>query len=567
MIKKKRKGKLKKWIIIGVIALAVVAAAAFFLFGRSNMPVMDVQYTTVTPEIRTITSSLSGSGALQPANSYTVTTLVEGEVLAANFEEGDVVEKDSVLYQIDSSDTANNIEKSNISLRQAQKNYNDALDKKYIKATIDGKVFSLDVSVGDEVRQGQTVATIRDSDTMELTVPFPADDAKKITVGQSSVVTLDNTFETLSGTVKSVSASDIVGVGNTITRNVTISVKNPGGLGVDQVATASVNGINCAAPGKFVYKAESTVTASTNGTVVSLQVGEGSTVKKDQIMITLGGKDIENSIQNAKDSLRNSELSMENTQNQLDNYTIKSPIKGTIVDKQYKTGDTIEGGKTLCTIYDLSYLEMNMSIDELDISKVSVGQEVQITADAVEGKSYTGVITKVSVVSESTTMGATSYPVTVRIDETDGLRPGMNVDAEIVLQQAENVITIPNGAVNRGNVVLVTADSPSAKNKIDREAPEGYAYVEVETGVSDDSYIEIKSGITEKDTVAYIVVQSSENSMFPMGGMPMGGGMMPSGGMGGGMPSGGMGGGMPSGGMGGGSRPSGGSGGMGGFGR
>lgn len=562
MDKKKKKRNLKKWLFIIIPIVLVIAIVILLLPGKGNAPMMDMQYTTAKAERRTIISSLSGSGALQPANSYTVTTLVEGEVLASNFEEGDIVEKDSVLYQIDSSDTANNIERSNISLKQAQKSYNDALDKKYIKATISGKVFSLEVEVGDEVRQGQTVATIRDSDTMDITVSFPADDAKKITVGQTATVTLDNTFETLTGTVKSVSASDIVGVGNTITRNVKISVKNPGGLGLDQVATASVNGVNCAAPGKFEYRAESTVTASANGTVVSIQAGEGSAVTKDQVMITLGGDDLENSMQNAKDSLRNAELSMENTQNQLDNYTIKSPITGTIVDKQYKTGDTIEGGKTLCTIYDLSYLEMNMSIDELDISKVAVGQEVQITADAVEGKAYKGVITKVSVVSESTNMGATSYPVTVRIDETEGLRPGMNVDAEIVLQQAENVITIPNGAVNRGNVVLVTAESPSAKNKIDREAPEGYAYVEVETGVSDESYIEIKSGITEEDTVAYVAVSTGSNSMMPMGGMPMGGGMMPSGGgmPSGGMPSGGMGGGMPSGG----SRPSGG---MGGFGR
>lgn len=528
MDKKKAKGKgnAKKWILISVAAIIVIAVLIGVFSGGGETPAMNMQYTTAKAERRTIVSSLSGSGALQPANSYTVTTLVEGEVLAADFEEGDIVEKDTVLYQIDSSDTANNIEKSNISLRQAQKNYSDTVDKKYIKATISGKVFSLEVDVGDEVRQGQTVATIRDSDTMELTVPFPSDDAEKITIGQSATVTLDNSFETLSGTVKSVSGSDIVGLGNMITRNVKISVKNPGGLGVSQAATASVNGVNCAAPGTFEYRAESTVTATANGTVMSLQVNEGSAVSKDQIMITLGGKEIENSIQSAKDNLRNSELSMENTQNQLDNYTIKSPISGTIVDKQYKTGDTIEGGKTLCTIYDLSYLEMNMSIDELDISKVSVGQSVQITAEAVEGKSYTGVITKVSVVSESTNMGATSYPVTVRIDETEGLRPGMNVDAEIVLQQAEDTIVIPNGAVNRGNVVLITEDSPSAKNKLEQEAPEGYVYVQVETGVSDDNYIQVVSGITEEDTVAYIAANTGSGFSFPMSGMPMGGGGM-----------------------------------------
>ena len=188
-----------------------------------------------------------------------------------------------------------------------------------------------------------------------------------------------------------------------------------------------------------------------------------------------------------------------------------------------------------------------MAIDELDISSVEVGQEVRITADAVEGTTYTGVVTEVSVAG-TTSGGITTYPVTVRIDETDGLLPGMNVDAEIVVSSADDVLSIPSAAVSRGDMVLVTADSPSAANALDEEAPEGYVYVPVETGVSDNSYIEILSGLQEGDTVAYPQAVSSGSSEGMMGGMPMGDmpmGEMPS------MPSGGMpsGGSMPSGGM------------------
>ena len=126
---------------------------------------------------------------------------------------------------------------------------------------------------------------------------------------------------------------------------------------------------------------------------------------------------------------------------------------------------------------------------------------------------------------------------------TDGLLPGMNVDAEIVISSAENVLAIPSGAINRGNTVLVTADSPSAVNALDQEAPEGYVYVEVETGVSDDSYTEVISGLQEGDTVAYL--QTSGGGMA-MEMMPMGGGQVMVGASpGGGMPSGG---GMPGGG-------------------
>lgn len=528
----------RKWILLLVI-LAAASIAALTLRGGGRRSVQ-TSYQETPAAVRTITSALTGSGTLLPANSYTVTTLVEGDILTAGFEEGDMVEKDTVLYEIDSSDAANNIEKAQISLNQARRNYEDAVDGQYLRAGSSGSLFSLLVDVGDEVAQGQEIAVIRQSGTMKLTVPFPADDAEGFYVGQAAEVLLDGSFETLEGAVTAVSGSDIVGTGNMVTRNVTVSVKNPGGLGVEQAASVTINGVGCAASGTFAYQSESTLVSSVSGTVAAVHVKEGAAVSKDQILLTLSGDSLEEMVQSAQDSLRSAELSMDSTQNQLDSYTITSPIQGTIVDKQYKAGDTVEGGKTLCTIYDLSYLELTMNIDELDISKISEGQAVQVTADAVEGQTYTGVITKVSVLG-STSGGVTSYPVTVRIDETEGLRPGMNVDAEIILEEAENVLSVPVEAVNRGGLVLVTRDSPSASAAAAQEAPEGYVYVTVETGVSDDDYIEVTSGLQEGDTVAY-VPSSGDNSMaFPggMGGGPMGGS---GGGPGGGAPGGGPGG-------------------------
>lgn len=139
-------------------------------------------------------------------------------------------------------------------------------------------------------------------------------------------------------------------------------------------------------------------------------------------------------------------------------------------------------------------------MDELDISNIQVGQQVLITAEAVEGRTYTGVVTKVSVAGTSSS-GTTTYPVTIRIDETDGLLPGMNVDATITLDSAGGVLAIPSAALNRGNTVLVTADSPSAANGTLMEGiggdSEQYYSVPVEVGASDDSYIEIISGLQE----------------------------------------------------------------------
>ena len=563
-------GKHRKLLLLIVIILIILAVALKFLSGR-NSGTAQTQYIESEVTRHTITSTLSGSGTLQPANSYTVTTLMEGDILTDSFEEGDMVEKDSVLYTLDSSDVSTNIEQAQIALEQAQRGYDSAADSLSVEAAISGELYSLSVDVGDQVTQGQELAVIRESDTMTLTVPFPADDAQNFYVGQTASVTLDGSFETLTGTVKSVSGSNIVGTGNSITRNVKISVKNPGGLSDTQSATARINGISCASSGTFTYAAESTVTSAVSGTVTAVNAQEGSSVYKDQTILTLGGDNLEEQIQTARDSLRNAELSMSNARDQLDNYTITSPISGTVVDKQSKAGDVASSGETMCTIYDLSYLELTLDIDELDISQVSEGLTVQITADAVEDKTYTGVITKVSVASSSGTAssGGTSvaasaaasgssvstYPVTIQIDETEGLLPGMNVDAVITLDEAEDVIAVPNAAVSRGSQILISEDSASAVNAAGREAPEGYVYVEVETGISDDDYTQILSGLSEGDTVAYL--QSLPDSGSGESEMPAGmsgdipGGDMPGGGMPGGIGgSGGMPGGMSGGPMG-----------------
>ena len=69
---------------------------------------------------------------------------------------------------------------------------------------------------------------------------------------------------------------------------------------------------------------------------------------------------------------------------------------------------------------------------------------------------------------------------------------------------SSNALAVPNGSVVRGNYVLVTKDSPSAANaETSMTAPDGYVYVKVTTGISDDDYIEVKSGLQEGDTIAY----------------------------------------------------------------
>ena len=479
--------------ITAVVCVAAVAAAVLLPKTSKKDVQASTQYVEAALERRDITNTFSGSGTISAANTYTVKSLVKGTVLTADFEVGDTIEKGTVLYTIDSSDVATSVEKAQLALEQAQRSYDDAADAQYIRSVIGGTVASIKVKAGDYVTAGQEIATVRDDSSLLLTLEFPAADASGFAVGQAAQVMLNGTFETLSGTVQAVAGS---------------------------------------------------------GTVSAVCVKEGTAVAANTAIVQLSGTELSRQVQSAADSLLNAQLSMSDTEKQMENYTITSPISGTVIQKNVKAGDTVgtdtASSETLCTIYDLSYLEMTLNVDELEILSIKEGQNVTITADAISDRTFTGVVTSVSAAG-TTTGGTTTYPVTIRIDDTGDLLPGMNATAEIEVSSAENALTIPNGAVVRGNYVLVTKDSPSAVNAVqDMTAPDGYVYVKITTGTSDNDSIEVTGGLQEGDTIAYDAdaaeKQNASDSMEFMVG-PGGG----SGGHGGG--NGGPGGGGPGGGF------------------
>ncbi len=493
--------------ITAVVCVAAVAAAVLLPKNSKKAVQASTQYMEAALERRDITNTFSGSGTISAANTYTVKSLVKGTVLTADFEVGDTIEKGTVLYTIDSSDVATSVEKAQLALEQAQRSYDDTADAQYIRSVIGGTVASIKVKAGDYVTAGQEIATVRDDSSLLLTLEFPAADASGFAVGQAAEVILNGTFETLSGTVQAVAGTDTISSGNLLVRTVTIAVKNNGSLTTAQAASATINGVSALASARFDYQHQQTVTATTSGTVAAVCVKEGTAIEANTAIVQLSGTELSRQVQSAADSLLNAQLSMSDTQKQMENYTITSPISGTVIQKNVKAGDTVgtdtTASETLCTIYDLSYLEMTLNVDELEILSIKEGQTVTITADAISDRTFTGVVTSVSAAG-TTTGGTTTYPVTIRIDDTGDLLPGMNATAEIEVSSASNALAVPNGSVVRGNYVLVTKDSPSAANAVqDMTAPDGYVYVKITTGTSDNDSIEVTGGLQEGDTIAY----------------------------------------------------------------
>lgn len=566
----KKKGKKlsrkQKGIWIGAgIAVILAGVVIVLTMGKNKQVSADATgQRTATVQRMNITSSLSSSGTLSPKDTYNITSLVSGEVISADFEEGDKVEKGQVLYVIDSSSmeselssVQNSLERNQTSYDLAAEDYKEAVEKyggNTYKSTESGYIKTLYIKAGDKVNANTQIADIYNDTVMKLRVPFLSMDAANIGIGNQGVITLADTGEQISGTVIAVANMEETLSGGQLVRYVTFQVENPGGLMESMSASAQVGDFLCAQEGTFSATLDKVMVAdlASSVEVESLLINEGDYVSKGSPVFKMTQKTGDNLIRSYKDamdkaqeSLESAQSKLESTQDNYDNYTITAPISGTVITKSVKTGDKINAGGnstvTLATIYDLSELTFEMSVDELDVQNVQVGQTVEVSADAFEGQTFSGKVTNVSLAS-SYSNGVTNYPVTVTMDEVGSLLPGMNVDGNIILDQAEDALVIPVDALMRGNRVYVKDVSVTEKQG---NVPAGFKAVEVETGLTNDDYVEILSGLSEGDEV-YVAESTVSNNNMMMPGGGMGG---PGGGMGGG-PGGGSGG--PGGGPGGG---------------
>ena len=110
----------KNWKWLVPVAIVVLAGGWWLLKPKSAKPAnVDTSYTEAAPETRDVSNTLSGTGTLKAANTYSVKSLVSGKVLTGSFEEGDIVEEGTVLYTVDSSDATTKVEQAPCSRRSA----------------------------------------------------------------------------------------------------------------------------------------------------------------------------------------------------------------------------------------------------------------------------------------------------------------------------------------------------------------------------------------------------------------------------------------------------------------
>lgn len=603
----------KKNIIILVAVVLIIALLCFFVFGKGkNNKTEEQKYTEAQAERMDITETIEQSGVIEPLDRYEITSLVKGEIISSPYEEGDYVEEGATLYQIDDEDAQLNIEKTQNSIersRMSLEETSDDISKLSIYANASGKLSEFTMKMGDTVNG--VIGKITNTDNLTVDIPFSAADFDKISVGNSVTITSALYMTSMSGRV-SHKYDATAGTGNdgSVLKNIEIEIPNPGSLAEGTTFAATVNTpygtVSSAGSGTIGGGTVTTLKADVSGTVSYIAVKDGDYVKKGQLIAKLTSDSLTNSQRSNQLNLKDSELSLKSSRKSLDDYNITSPISGTVITKNSKAGDKIDNSNSqtvMMVVADMSKVKFTITVDELDITKIALGQTAVVDADALPEETYEAKVTSIAGEGTSTGDGVTTFKVELTIDEPGNLRSGMNVNANIVIEEAKDVIGIPEEALmnTKGSTAKVlvksdkaasknekrnaeggdadkakgkaasagsipaNADAKSGSNKGTNSAPtadsgkgsggapaggnavpDGYEMRDITVGISDGTNIEVVSGLSEGETIIYIPKSGESDNPFAM---MMGGGMggRPDGGQGGGPGGGAPGGGGPGG--------------------
>jgi len=269
-------------------------------------------------------------------------------------------------------------------------------------------------------------------------------------------------------------------------------------------------------------------TGTTGGTVEEIFVKTGDVVKEGDRLVKLGDKQerlnylrAKNEFELAKISgspsqIEEKELAMEVAFDNYQSKTLKAPFSGKVVDIFVEEGDYVEGYDNIVYLIDDSSYEVKVSISEVDCLKVEVGQKVEIELDILKDRAFSGRVTEVAEYARAES-GVVTVPVTIRMDEVSPIfKPQFSATAEIIVNSAENAITVPVTAIaqsNDRNIVLKVESNKAVPTP-------------VKIGISDGYYQEIIEGLEEGDRI--IVNNYQMNSGIGSGvrrfgttGMPM----------------------------------------------
>jgi HlyD family secretion protein len=238
-------------------------------------------------------------------------------------------------------------------------------------------------------------------------------------------------------------------------------------------------------------------------------------------------EDAQESFSSARAQLVRAEVFLENARIALDDTSVRSPIAGTVISRPAEVGQVITsptsavgGGTLLMEMADLNKVRVRALIDEIDIGKISLGQEVTLKVSAYRDKKFVGVVSKIEPMSKID-QNVTTFPVLIDIENKDNLLLiGMNTDVEIEILNEEVALALPAASLRtRKDVVSVAQLLGIEENELNdflakkvegenfdafivlKQTKKGAKPVWVKVGKTDLNFVEVKQGISSNEVV------------------------------------------------------------------
>lgn len=196
----------------------------------------------------------------------------------------------------------------------------------------------------------------------------------------------------------------------------------------------------------------------------------------------------------AEAQVTQSQLQVQQTRLNKENTVLTTPIDGVVTKLAIKVGEVASAAMPAAAVTDLSRFHIDVDVDEIDIGRLSEGQRVQITLDALPEAELSGHIERISP-TPTNTGGVTAYNVVVVIDEANTpLRSGLSATASIITEELNDILRVPNRAIQ--------IDRSTGKAYVEKMVDGVPTRTEITLGARNDEYSQVLSGLSKGDELA-----------------------------------------------------------------
>ncbi|MDP2934682.1 MAG: efflux RND transporter periplasmic adaptor subunit [bacterium] len=531
---------------ISGIIIAIIVVGGYFGYKALNKSGDAIKYAIASVEKGTLIVSISGSGQVSAKNQVDVKSKVSGDVVFVGVKNGQEVKAGTLLAQISSQDAQKSVrdaeiafqrEKLNLekmegmttddgTIRGIRKKAEDDIEKAYedgfnmvaniflelpeIMAGIDDMLFSHDFETNrqninyyvDAVRNyDETKVSLYEKDTYDkyqaARVAYDKNfqdykSTSRFSQAETISVLIDQTYETVKSAAEAIkSANNLIQFyHDELTRR---------GFRIQSLSDTHLSSLN-------------SYTGKTNNYLLNL-LSIKNTIRSSVESIVETNFDIADQ----KIQVEQAEESLLDAKEKLADYYIRAPFNGIVTNIGVEKGDTI-GSSTLISTLITKQQIAEISLNEVDVAQVKIGQKVTLTFDAIEDLTISGEVLEVDTLG-TVSQGVVSYNVKIGFDTQDErVKPGMTVSASIIIDAKQNVLLVPSSAVKVNNgtsyveVVSGTTDSSSFANVSGLSSLQFLSTQTVEVGASNDTMTEVLSGVNEGDVVVTQTINSTSVS-------------------------------------------------------